>query len=250
MSLTLYYSTGGFFERVHPVSKLICLATSFVPPFLVHEPLDLFAYFSFLILAVLLARAGKNLLRVYKLMIILFVMSIVIWAFFYKGKTIFLEVGGIHIMKESLLYGITTGFRLNCFMLSAVIFLTSTPIEDFTYGLSKMGIPFSVSFALTLSFRLTPLFWETGQSIVMAQRARGLDLDSGGLFKRIRHYVPVIVPILVSGLRRADQLAVALESRGFGRNEKRSVITDFQVTWRDYVLVFIVFLICFSAALR
>ena len=127
-------------------------------------------------------------------------------------------------------------------MLAAIIFLTCTPIEDFTYGLSKMGIPFVASFALTLAFRLTPLFIETGQAIVMAQKARGLNLDSGGVLRRIRHYVPIIVPVLASGLRRADQLAIALESRGFGKGKKRSVISRFPLTWRDYILLSVIFL--------
>ena len=250
MSLTFYSPSGGFFERVHPVSKLICLMASFVPPFLGNEPLEVFPYFSFLLLAAFFAQAGANLRRVYKLMIILFVMSIVLWAFFYRGKSALFTVGRIVIMKESLLYGVTTGIRLNCFILSAIIFLTSTPIEDFTYGLSKLGMPFAASFALTLSFRLTPLFMETGQAIVMAQKSRGLDLDSGGIIKRIRHYVPIIVPVLVSGLRRADQLAVALESRGFGKTKKRSAISEFPITWRDYVLISITLLICILTGLR
>jgi energy-coupling factor transporter transmembrane protein EcfT len=189
-----------------------------------------------------LARAGGNLVRVYKLMILLFVMSAVLWSFFYKGQTALCTLGPLVIMKESLLYGITIGIRLNCFVLAAIIFLASTPIEDFTYGLSKLGIPFAVSFALTLAFRLTPLFIETGQAIVMAQKARGLDRDSGGILRGIRHYVPIIVPVLASRLRRADQLAVALESRGFGKGKKRSVISEFRITWRDYVLLSVVFL--------
>jgi energy-coupling factor transport system permease protein len=242
MSLAFYHPTGGFFERANPVSKLISLAVAFVPPFFGNNPVEVLPYFALLFFAALLARAGVNLLRVYKLMIILFVMSVVLWNFFYKGQTPLCAIGPLIIMKESLLYGITIGIRLNCFVLAAIIFLTSTPIEDFTYGLSKLGIPFVVSFALTLAFRLTPLFMETGQAIVMAQKARGLDLDSGGPLRRIRHYVPIIVPVLASGLRRADQLAMALESRGFGKDKKRSVVSEFPVTWRDYVLMSVTFL--------
>jgi len=242
MSFAFYNPTGGFFERVHPVSKLISLIAAFVPPFFGTEPVEILPYFALLFFAALLARAGSNIVRVYKLMIILFVMSIVLWTFFYKGQTPVYRIGPLVIMKESLLYGITIGIRLNCFVLAAIIFLTCTPIEDFTYGLSKLGIPFVVSFALTLAFRLTPLFIETGQAIVIAQRARGLDIDSGGILRRIRNYVPIIVPVLASGLRRADQLSVALESRGFGKSKKRSVVSEFPVTWRDYTLMSVIFM--------
>lgn len=242
MSLAFYHPTGGFFERANPVSKLVSLVAAFVPPFFGKMPVEVLPYFALLFSAALLARAGANLLRVYKLMILLFVMSVVLWTFFHKGQTPLYTIGPLVIMRESLLYGTTVGIRLNCFVLAAIIFLTTTPIEDFTYGLSKLGIPFVASFALTLAFRLTPLFIETGQAIVMAQKARGLDLDSGGALRRIRHYVPIIVPVLASGLRRADQLAVALESRGFGKGKSRSVVSEFPVTWRDCVLLSVTFL--------
>jgi energy-coupling factor transport system permease protein len=122
-------------------------------------------------------------------------------------------------------------------VLAAVIFLTVTPTEDFTFALSRLGVPFVMSFALTLAFRLTPLFIETGQTIAMAQKSRGLDLDTGGILKRIRNHVPIVIPVLASGLRRADQLAVALESRGFGKEKKRTLLSEFSVTWRDGIMV-------------
>ncbi len=129
-------------------------------------------------------------------------------------------------------------------MLEALIFLTTTPIEDFTNGLRGPELPFVVSFALSLSFRLTPLFLETAQTIPMAQRSRGLNLECGGLLKHIRHYVPIIIPILVSGLRRSDQLAVALESKGFGRSGERTVFAEYRVTWRDFALLAALLLAC------
>lgn len=241
MSLAFYHPTGGFFEGVNPVTKLISLVAAFVPPFFGGSPLEVMPYFGLLFSAALVARAGTNLLRVYKLMVLLFAMSIVLWSFFYRGETALCVIGPLVVTEESLMYGITIGIRLNCFVLAAIIFLTSTAIEDFTYGLSRLGIPFVASFALTLAFRLTPLFIETGQAIVLAQKARGLDLDSGGVLRRIRRYVPIIVPVLASGLRRADQLAVALESRGFGKSKKRSVVSEFPVTWRDYLLLSVTF---------
>jgi energy-coupling factor transport system permease protein len=246
MILTFYYRTQSFFERIHPVSKLIALLAAFVPPFFGKTPRQVLYYFILLLLAALLARAGKNLFRIYKLMIILFTMSTVLWTFFYRGQTILFDLGPVAIMKESILYGITIGIRLNCFVLAAIIFLTCTPIEDFTYALSKLGLPFVTSFALTLAFRLTPLFIEAAQTIVMAQKARGLELDSGGLLRRIRNYVPIIIPVLSSGIRRADQLAIALESKGFGKTKRRSNVSDFHTTWRDFILILT---ICISGIL-
>lgn len=237
MSLAFFRPTGGFFERAHPVTKLICLVVAFLPPFFGDRPQQVLPYFLLLFALCFPAGAWPNLRRVRNLMILLLVMSVVLWTFFYPGREAPLTVGPFRFHPDSLAYGATVGLRLVSFMLAAVIFLTSTRIEDFTYGLYRLGLPFVVSFALTLAFRLTPLFMETGQAIVTAQKARGLDLSSGGLVTRIRRHVPIIVPILASSLRRADQLAIALESKGFGRAQPRTTLAEYAVTWRDVLLL-------------
>lgn len=237
MSLAFFRPTGGFFERVNPVTKIVAMFLAFVPPFFGDRPVDIAPYFTLLLLVALGAGAGPNLRRVGWIMAILFLMSVVLWSLFQGGAARFFSTGRLPVTREGFLFGIAAGIRLNCFVLVAVIFLTSTRIEDFTYGLARLGMPFVMSFTLTLAFRLTPLLMETGQTIVMAQRARGLDLAQRGLLARLRQYVPIIVPILMSGLRRADQLAVALESRGFGRRGRRTVLNYCPFTWRDVVLL-------------
>ena len=126
MSLSFYQPTDGFFERAHPVVKLLCLLAAFVPPFLGEHPFEVMPYFLFLFLAAFMARAGRNILKIYKLMIILFIMSLLLWTIFHPGQTRMISLGSFHVHKESVLYGITIGLRLNCFMLAAVIFAVVT----------------------------------------------------------------------------------------------------------------------------
>ena len=237
MSLSLYKHTGSFFERVHPVTKTVGLVLAFVPPFLGGSPNEILPYFILLLLAAALGRSWSGIRRVATLMLILFVMSLVLWSIFHPGQTVLFQLGPAKFYKESLNYGVTVGLRLNCFIVATVIFLVATPIEDFTFALLRLGLPFGPSFALTLAFRLTPLFIDTGQTIVMAQKARGLDLDSGGPLTRIRKHAPIIVPVLISGLRKGDQLAMALEARGFGSGRTRSFAQEYAVTWRDTALM-------------
>lgn len=237
MRVTLYQPTGGFFERLHPVTKLIWLILAFAPPFFSGKPLELLPYFVILLITALFAKAGANLLRIFKLMGLLFIMTTVLWGLFQKGQTVLLTIGPITLSQQGLEWGAAMGIRISCFVVAAVFFLTCTPIEDFTYGLSKLGLPFVAGFTLTLAFRLTPLFMESGQTIAMSQKARGLDLDSGNIIRRICVHVPIIIPILVCALRRADQLSVALESRGFGHSIKRTVLSEYIITWKDVVMI-------------
>ena len=211
MSLAFYRPVGGFFERAHPVAKLIALVVAFVPPFFGQTPLEVLPYLLFLFFAALGAGAWPNLIRVKTLALALFVMSAALWSVFYPGQTVLYSLGPISIYRESIVFGAAMGLRINCFMFAAIIFFTATRIEDFTYGLSRLGFPYVMSFALSLAFRLTPLFIQTGQEIVVAQKARGLDLDSGGLIQRIRQYVPIIVPVFS---QRAQALGSTVDGIG------------------------------------
>lgn len=237
MTLGFYRPTGSFFERVHPSSKLICLLLAFIPPFFSRNPLQVLPYFLLLMVVAPAVGAGPNLRRSGVIMLILFFMSVILWSIFQRGETRLFGLGPVAITREGVSYGLMVGLRLNCFVLAAVIFLTSTPLEAVAYGLSRLGLPFVVSFTISLAFRLTPLFLEAGRTIATAQKARGLDLDAGGPIKRLRRYIPIIVPVIVSGLRRADQLAIALESKGFGNSCKRSTLLEYRAGWRDLTLV-------------
>lgn len=114
------------------------------------------------------------------------------------------------------------GLRLALLTAAGLLFLCFCRVEDLALGLQQAGLPYGAAFAVTLAFRLAPLFLESGSRVIEAQAARGFDPRSGGLLARARHFVPVVVPTLAVGLRRADSLAVALESRGFGRPGRRA----------------------------
>jgi len=170
VNLGFYRPTGGFLELVHPSSKLICLLLAFVPPFFSRGPLQVLPYFLLLLTAALATGAMPNLRRIGVIMLILFVMSVILWSIFQPGENRLFALGPIAITREGISFGLMIGLRLNCFVLAAVIFLTSTPIEAVAHGLSRLGLPFVVSFTVSLAFRLTPLFLEAGRTIVMAQK--------------------------------------------------------------------------------
>jgi energy-coupling factor transport system permease protein len=75
------------------------------------------------------------------------------------------------------------------------------------------------------------------QTVVDAQRSRGLELDKGNFMKRIRNYVPILIPLIISAIRRSVELAEALEARGFGATEKRTSIVTLKMRWADYVVI-------------
>jgi energy-coupling factor transport system permease protein len=227
-----YVKKDGMIHRLHPVTRIVMLALSFACALALSHPLHFLVLF--LVFGAFGAGAGvfSGLRRVWWLLILIALASFVIWSLTYHGGRVVWSAGPIELTGEGLLFGAGMGLRLDLMIFCGLIFLAATPVEEFTYGLTRMGLPFPVSFALSLSFRLAPLFADTVRTIQDAQRARGLDSDSGPV-ARMRSYVPLLAPVFSSALRRTDQLAMALESKGFGLGRPRGSVKDYAAGWRD-----------------
>lgn len=224
MSIYLYLDRETFFHRLNPITKILSLLLLFVSAMAFTHPLYLIFLFLMVLLVLSRADALANIRRVWVIMVSIAIFSTLLWTFFYHGET----------YRESFFYGLGMGIRLNSMLLAGVVFLSCTRIEDFTAGLHKMGLPFPISFALSLAFRLVPRFVLTGLTVIQAQKARGLDLESGNLFQRLRKHIPLLIPILISALRNVDLLAMALESRGFGAGGKRTYFTEYRYRKADW----------------
>src|SRR5262249_2262453 len=93
--------------------------------------------------------------------------------------------------------------------------------------------PYKLGFTMTLAFRLVPVFLESAATVVQAQRCRGFNFDEGSLWQRMRRYVPVIVPVFMGALRRADGMAMALEARGFQAQRARTAYEQYHFGGTD-----------------
>jgi len=247
----IYLDKESFLHRLHPVTKIAGLILLFIWAMVFNHPLYLSIIFLMVFFLSILGKSLSNLKKFSIILVILAFFSTVLWSFFLRGPTPLFKLGFIQISKESLLYGLAMGIRIDTMIVSGIVFLSSTRTEDFTLGLSSLGLPFPVSFALSLSFRLVPTFAATSSTIVQAQKSRGLDLESGRLWKRIRKHIPLLIPILIYAIRNTDLLAMALESKGFGFKKKRTYYLRFKSTWQDWLSISILAgLIAFSFYLR
>lgn len=118
----------------------------------------------------------------------------------------------------------------------SIFFLTTSP-DDLGLALEESRVPYEFAFAFTTAVRFVPVLAEEAQTIMDAQKARGLELEKGGLLKRIRNYVPVLIPLIVSAIRRSLELAEAMESRAWGATKKRTNLYALKLHRGDYVLL-------------
>ena len=100
-----------------------------------------------------------------------------------------------------------------------------------------LGYPNALSFTFTTAVRLVPTLAVDAQTVVDAQRSRGLELDKGNLLKRVRNYIPILIPLLLIAIRRSLELAEALESRGFPGKENRTSLFQLKLRPVDYSII-------------
>jgi len=118
----------------------------------------------------------------------------------------------------------------------SVFFLTTSP-DHLGLALEQTHVPYEFSFAFTTAVRFVPVLAEEAQTIMDAQKARGLELEKGNLLKRIRNYIPVLIPLIVSAIRRSLELAEAMESRAWGATKKRTNLYVLKMRRGDFVLM-------------
>jgi energy-coupling factor transport system permease protein len=122
----------------------------------------------------------------------------------------------------------------------SIFFMTTSP-DDLGLALESLKIPYTLCFTFTTAVRLVPTMAIDAQTVVDAQRSRGLELDKGNLLKRVRNYVPVLIPLIVNAIRRSVELAEALESRAFGSTERREPLIALKMKTPDYLTVLVTF---------
>lgn len=218
MNLFLYLDRESPVHRLDPRTKIFLLLGSFVAAVLFHQPGRLFAILVVLLLYGAIGRALENLRRIWFLLLSIAIVSIVSWSLFARGSTPLFW----RLTREGLFYGIGAAIKIDSMIISGLILLSTTKTEEIVLGLIRLRVPYQAAFAFSLAIRMVPTIIGTAVTVAEAQRARGLDLESGGPLARLRKHIPLLVPIFLHTLRNTDQLAKALESRGFGARRERS----------------------------
>jgi energy-coupling factor transporter transmembrane protein EcfT len=124
----------------------------------------------------------------------------------------------------------------------SAFFLTTSP-DRLSLALEQSHVPYEFCFAFTTAVRFVPVLAEEAQTIMDAQRARGLELERGNFLKRVRNYIPILIPLIVNAIRRSLELAEAMESRAWGATEKRTNLYILKMEKADISLSAVSFII-------
>ncbi len=129
----------------------------------------------------------------------------------------------------------------------SIFFLTVDP-NDLALSLISMKIPYEFAFSFSLAFRFVPTIAIEAQNILDAQQSRGYEMQKKGLINQIKNLFPLLVPLIISSIKRAFNVAEALESRAFGSRKERTYYYTIKYSFKDfvftlYLLVFLAFVI-------
>ena len=235
MPLFLYIDRSTFMHRLNPIVKVLGMLCFFVAAFVSEQPAVLLPITAGIAILIVLAGATPNVRRLRLLFTLVFVMTFIIWSLFYRGGAPLVAFGPFSISAAGLRFALGMAIKLATFLAVGTLFLSTTKIEEFAYALTRIGMPYKLGFAMTLAFRLVPVFLDAALTVVQAQRCRGFNFDEGNFVQRTRRYVPVIVPVFMGALRRADGMAMALEARGFQSSRTRTTFEQFAFRRSDGV---------------
>lgn len=156
------------------------------------------------------------------------------------------------ITDEGLKFGVMLSLRLILLItLSSLLTFTTSPVqltdalEKILSPLKKFGVPsHELAMMMTIALRFIPTLLEETDKIIKAQKSRGVDFESGNFLRRMKMFVPILVPLFLSSFRRADDLATAMEARCYRGGEGRTHMKNLKFKRKDFYAFVAVSLIC------
>lgn len=248
-----YYPSNSFVHKMDARIKLVLTLLFMVGIFFVVSFTG-FAFITlYLLVVIALSRVPlKSVLKSVRGIVFLLFLTAILNVFFTKGDSEpLVDWWKIQIYKEGLIFAGKMLLRLTYLVIgSSILTLTTTPV-DLTHAVESLLKPLRIvkfpvhEFALIMSLTLSfiPSLIEETDRIIRAQKARGANFDTGGLIQRAKAFVPILIPLLVGGFRRAEELANAMNSRCYEGATKRTQMRVMKAGWRDAIAIVAVCLV-------
>lgn len=226
-----YIPGNSFVHRMDARAKLLCSFYFIGIIFLCNNWQSFLLMAVFTCIAIALSKVSFSFfLKGLRPLLLLIVFTVLLQVLFSVGGTVYFHWGIINITSTGVINAVSilARFILIIFM-STLLTLTTTPlalsdaIEYLLQPLKVFHFPaHEVALMLSIALRFVPTLIDETEKIMNAQRARGVDFSEGSLFQRLKAVVPLLIPLFVSAFNRADELAIAMEARGYQGGEGRT----------------------------
>ena len=221
-----FQKKNSFIHNLDPRAKLLFSIVYSVSGLLFTELVPLLILFLTLIPLIFLGKMFKEWMRSIRGLSSLILIIIVLNTYFI-----------------SLAYAISMIIRIFIMITAFSIFFLTVHPNDLALSLISMKVPYEFAFSFSLAFRFVPTIAIEAQNIMDAQQSRGYEMKQTGLINQIKNLFPLLVPLIVSSIKRAFNVAEALESRAFGTIKNRTYYYSIKYSVKDWMFTIYLFLI-------
>ena len=243
ITLGQYFPGNSLLHKLDPRLKLLLSIFYIVLIFLAKSaPAYLLILLSTILIIAVSGISFGVILRSLKPLIFVLLFTTLINVFWSNGTTILWQLGPLTVTMEGIIRAVTMALRIVLLMASTSVILmyTTSPIaltdgiERLLAPLAKIKVPVhTFAMMMTMALRFIPTLLEETQKIINAQKARGADFDSGNVIDKAKALIPVLIPLLISQFRRAEELATAMECRCYRGGGNRTRMTTLRFALRD-----------------
>lgn len=241
MTLGQYYPGNSIVHRLDPRVKLMGTLVFIISLFVFGS---VSCYLGATLAILIVVRSSKvplkYILKGLKPIFILMLITVIFNLFLTPGRTVW-SFWKLSVTVEGIRLAIHMAVRLTYLIIgSSILTFTTTPnsltdgLETGLRWLNAFRVPVhEIAMMMSIALRFIPILMDETDKIMRAQEARGADFHSGGLFRRVKAMVPLLVPLFVSAFRRANELALAMESRGYHGGQGRTKMKPLVYHRRD-----------------
>jgi energy-coupling factor transport system permease protein len=239
-----YYEADSFVHRLDPRVKILILIAYVVFVFVAHNFYAFLALALFLAIAIIFSKIPfSDMIRSMKGILFIIIITVLLNIFFYQSETE--TVLFWIITKEALIFSAYMALRLIILVMGSVLLtFTTTPVA-LTDGIESLLSPLKyikfpvheLALVMSIALRFIPILMGEADRIIMSQKARGADFESGNIIKRAKAMIPVLIPLLISAFRRAEELGDAMDSRCYSSSAVRTKYKKLTLSVSDLIAV-------------
>lgn len=244
-----YFPGSSVLHRMDPRIKLILTLVYIIAVFIPRNWFGIGLAVAFLFVSIACSRLPMRLVwKSVKPIIPLIILTSALNMFYVKGEVHLVDWYFIHITLEGVTTAAFIAIRILCLIAGSSLLTYTTSPTALTDALERLMKPLKLlhvhvhelAMMMSIALRFIPTLIEETDKIMSAQKARGADMESGGVMQRIRALIPVLIPLFVSSFRRAYELAIAMECRCYRGGEGRTRMKQLHIAALDVMALGIV----------
>ncbi|MCL2513854.1 MAG: energy-coupling factor transporter transmembrane protein EcfT [Oscillospiraceae bacterium] len=244
-----FFPGKSFIHKMDARAKFSLMFAFIIIIFVCKNLVSLGIVFGFALFMIILSKVAiKTILKSFKMIVFIIILTSALQIFYNSKGTVLFDWWKIKVTDIGMLTALFMAVRIITLILSSSLLTYTTSPTLLTDAIERLFSPLKIlrinvstlAMMMTIALRFIPILIDEVDRIMSAQKARGADLETGGLIKRAKALLPIFIPLFVNSFRRAFELAYAMECRCYKGGEGRTRMTAMKMHIRDFFAVFVI----------